>query len=115
METSNEVTGPEMDVIGMGGRFPGARGIDQLWENLRSGIESVSAITLEEWAGAINVHPAFVDRPALVKARPRIDGVDIFDAAFFGYTPREAQILDPQQRLFLECSWEALENAGYDT
>jgi len=112
---SNEVSGNEIAVIGMAGRFPGAMGVDQLWENLRNGVESVSPITIEEWAEEVSIHPSFLEGADLVKFRPRIEGADLFDAAFFGYTPREAQILDPQQRLFLECSWEALENAGYDS
>src|SRR6266702_6098741 len=115
MQPSSELTGTEIAVIGMAGKFPGANSVEELWENLRNGIESVSPIGLEEWAAEANVHPVFVDRPDLVRARPRIDGADLFDAAFFGYTPREAQILDPQQRLFLECCWQALENAGYDS
>jgi acyl transferase domain-containing protein len=107
--------GTAIAVIGMAGRFPGATGVDELWRNLRDGVESVSALSLERWAEEVAAHPVFLERPELVKFKPQVEGVDLFDAAFFGYTPREAQILDPQQRLFLECAWEALENAGYDT
>jgi len=102
-------------VIGMAGRFPGANSVDELWQNLRDGRDSVSKISLEEWAREVGVHPAFLDRPDLVPFRPRLEGVELFDAPFFGFAPAEAQILDPQQRLFLECAWEALENAGYDS
>jgi len=115
MQPVSERDGSEIAVVGMAGRFPGANGVDELWANLRNGVESVSRIPLEEWAAEIHAHPSFLERPDLVPWRPRIDGVDLFDAAFFGFTPREAQILDPQQRLFLECAWEALEDAGYDT
>lgn len=115
MQTRDEVSGSAIAVIGMAGRFPGANSVDELWENLRNGVESVSPITVEEWAEEVGVHPSFLERPELVKMRPRIDDADLFDASFFGYPPREAQILDPQQRLFLECSWQALENAGYDS
>jgi acyl transferase domain-containing protein/acyl carrier protein len=115
MPPASERNGSEIAVIGMAGRFPGANSVEELWDNLRRGVESVSPITLEEWAAETFVHPSFLDRPNLVPWRPRIDGVEMFDAAFFGYTPREAQILDPQQRLFLECAWEALEDAGYDS
>src|SRR2546428_12215811 len=115
MQPLNDVSGTEIAVVGMAGRFPGANTIDALWENLRNGVESVSAISIEQWAEEVAVHPSFLERPDVVKARPRIDGAELFDAAFFGYAPREAQILDPQQRLFLQCAWEALENAGYDS
>jgi acyl transferase domain-containing protein len=115
MQPSNRVGGTEIAVIGMAGRFPGARSVEELWEVLRKGQETVDRITTEEWSEEVGAHPAFLDRPELVKARPRIEGVELFDEAFFGYSPREAQILDPQQRLFLECAWEALENAGYDS
>src|SRR4029453_5430104 len=113
MPPVGEKDGSEIAVVGMAGRFPGANSVDELWENLRNGVESVSPISREGWAAEINVHPSFLDRPDLVPWRPRVEGVELFDAAFFGYTPREAQVLDPQQRLFLECAWEALENAGY--
>jgi acyl transferase domain-containing protein/acyl carrier protein len=115
MKPRDEVSNSAVAVIGMAGRFPGANSVAELWENLRNGVESVSPITLEEWAAELNVHPSFLEKPDQVPWRPRIDGVELFDASFFGYTPREAQILDPQQRLFLECSWEALESAGYDS
>jgi acyl transferase domain-containing protein/acyl carrier protein len=115
MKPSYRGSGTEIAVIGMAGRFPGANSVDALWDVLRNGEEKVDRISLEEWAKDANVHPSFLDRPDLVRARPRIEGADLFDAAFFGYPPREAQILDPQQRLFLECTWEALEDAGYDS
>jgi acyl transferase domain-containing protein len=102
-------------IVGMSGRFPGAGNVDQFWQNLLNGVESIAPIDDDEWAKAVGVHPAFLNDPSLVKARPKLEGVEMFDAGFFGFTPRAAQILDPQQRLFLECAWEALENAGYDT
>jgi acyl transferase domain-containing protein len=102
-------------IVGMSGRFPGANDVNQFWRNVRDGIESIAAIDDEEWGRAIKAHPAFLADPSLVRARPKLDGVDLFDASFFGLTPRAAQILDPQQRLFLECAWEAFESAGYDT
>jgi acyl transferase domain-containing protein len=115
MQPLNEGNNSEIAIIGMAGRFPGANNVDAFWEILRNGEETVSRITPEEWSKEVGAHTAFFDRPDLVMARPRIEGADLFDAAFFGYTPREAQILDPQQRVFLETSWEALENAGYDS
>ena len=115
MPPSNDATRTQIAVIGMAGRFPGAPNIHAFWDVLRDGRETVDGITLEEWARELDCHPTFLDDPHLVKMRPRIEGVDFFDAAFYGYSPRDAQILDPQQRLFLECCWEALENAGYDS
>src|SRR5262245_55551046 len=115
MKSAHEDNDAVIAVIGMAGRFPGANSVDALWDVLREGRETVARISLEEWAEEVNVHPSFLDRPEFVKARPRIDGAELFDAAFFGYTPRDAEVLDPQQRLFLECAWEALENAGYDS
>jgi amino acid adenylation domain-containing protein len=100
-------------VVGMAGRFPGAASVDAFWRNLREGIESVTFFADEELLAA-GVEPALLADPNYVKARAILDGVELFDAAFFGYTPREAAILDPQQRLFLEVAWAALENAGYE-
>jgi len=100
-------------VIGLAGRFPGARDLEDFWEKVRGGSELISFFSEEELTEA-GVEPGLLARPGYVRAKAMLDGVDLFDAGFFGYTPREAEILDPQQRLFLEAAWEALENAGYD-
>ncbi|HEX9670007.1 MAG TPA: amino acid adenylation domain-containing protein, partial [Thermoanaerobaculia bacterium] len=102
----------EIAVVGMAGRFPGAPDLERFWQNLRGGVESIRVFSDEELVAA-GLDPAFLADPRLVKARGALDGADLFDAAFFDYPPREAQLLDPQQRLFLECAWEALEDAGY--
>jgi acyl transferase domain-containing protein/acyl carrier protein len=102
-------------VVGMAGRFPGAPSVEDLWQNLVNGVESVSELDPLKWAETAGVHPALLDRPDLVKMKPTLADEFLFDAGFFGYTPREAQVLDPQQRIFLECAWEALESAGYDS
>ena len=101
-------------VIGMSCRFPGASNPAEFWENLKNGIESISLFSDEE-ALAAGTDRATINHPSFVRAGGILDGIDLFDAPFFGFTPREAEILDPQQRLFLECSWEALEDAGHDT
>ena len=113
MSQTNEPTGLEIAVVGMAGRFPGAHGVDALWANLRAGVESIRRFTDEELIAAGVPEPLLTD-PAYVPARGALAEVDLFDAAFFGLTPREAQVTDPQQRLFLEVAWEALEDAGYD-
>jgi acyl transferase domain-containing protein len=113
MSQTNEPTGLEIAVVGMAGRFPGAPGVDDLWAGLRAGVESIRRFTDEELAAA-GVPESLRTNPAYVPARGALDEVDLFDAAFFGFTPREAQVTDPQQRLFLEVAWEALEHAGYD-
>jgi acyl transferase domain-containing protein len=100
-------------IIGMTGRFPGARNLDQFWRNLRDGVESVSFFTHEELA-AEGVDRSLLSEPAYVGANAVLDDVEMFDASFFGFTPREAEITDPQHRLFLECAWELLETAGYE-
>ncbi len=92
-------------IVGWAGRFPGARDVDGLWRNLRDGVESISFFE----AGWTPPEGGFYRVPA----HGLLEGADLFDAAFFGYSPREAELMDPQQRLFLECAWEALENAGY--
>ncbi|HSS48312.1 MAG TPA: type I polyketide synthase, partial [Thermoanaerobaculia bacterium] len=98
----------------MAGRFPGADNVQRFWENLRTGVESIRPLADEELA-ASGVPPALTARADYVRAGAILEGEDLFDAAFFGFTPREADLLDPQQRLFLECAWEALEDAGYDS
>jgi acyl transferase domain-containing protein len=101
-------------IIGMTGRFPGAANVEDFWQLLRSGTEAVSFFSDEELLAA-GVSPAHVNNPHYVKAKAVLENADLFDAAFFGFNPREAEVLNPQHRLFLECAWEALENAGYDS
>jgi acyl transferase domain-containing protein len=104
---------PAIAVIGMAGRFPGAASVGELWENLRRGVESISFASREELAAA-GVDPALLADPRHVPAAGVLEVADRFDAALFGIPPREAELLDPQHRVFLECAWEALEDAGYD-
>src|SRR3954462_12803348 len=101
-------------IIGMSGRFPGARDLDAFWANLRGGVESLDTFTDAELAAA-GVDRALSSRAGWVRRGTVLEDADFFDASFFGYSPREAQIIDPQQRVFLETAWEALENAGYVT
>ena len=103
----------DIAVIGMSGRFPGARSVDELWACLRDGVEAVTFFSDEELLAA-GVSPELVRDPDYVKASARLQDIEWFDAALFGYTPREAELMDPQHRLFLECAYEALEDAGYD-
>jgi len=110
---SNQLDGTEIAIIGMAGRFPGARNIQEFWRNLRDGVEGISFFSgpqLEQ-AGA---NPALIHEPNYVKAAALIEDAYGFDASFFGYNPREAELMDPQHRVLLETAWEALENAGYD-
>jgi phthiocerol/phenolphthiocerol synthesis type-I polyketide synthase E len=100
-------------IIGMSGRFPGAYSPDELWRNLRDGVESLTTFT-DEQLSAAGEDPALLNSLTYVKAGMVLSGVDLFDADFFGFTPREAEITNPEHRIFLECAWEALENAGYD-
>ena len=111
--TSAETFKTEIAIIGMAGRFPGAQNIEAFWQNLRDGKESISTFSREDLIAA-GVSPTLVDDPNYVRRRGVLAGFDEFAAPFFGFTPREAELTDPQQRLTLECAWEALEQAGYD-
>lgn len=104
---------PDIAVIGMACRCPGARDVEQLWSNLAAGVESISRLSDADRRDA-GVDRAAWNSPGYVRAAPLLEGYDQFDAPFFGYSPREAALLDPQQRIFLECAWTALEHAGYD-
>lgn len=106
-------TGLEVAVIGMSGRFPGAKNKAEFWQNLCNGVESVVFLSDYDLQAA-GVPAEIFKRPDYIKAAAILEGEDLFDASFFGYTPREADIMDPQQRIFLEVAWEALEDAGYD-
>ncbi|HEY0607520.1 MAG TPA: type I polyketide synthase, partial [Herpetosiphonaceae bacterium] len=110
---NGQETGLEIAVVGMAGRFPGARSIEAFWENLCAGVESITFFSEEELL-AEGVDAATQALPHYVKARGVLDDVEWFDAPFFDISHREAEVLDPQHRLFLETSWEALEHAGYD-
>jgi phthiocerol/phenolphthiocerol synthesis type-I polyketide synthase E len=100
-------------IIGMRGRFPGANDLDAYWQNLAGGVESIAILSPEEMrASGIPDHVARL--PGYVNASPVLDNVDQFDAEFFGFSARDATLTDPQQRLFIETAWEALEDAGYD-
>ncbi|HEX9187313.1 MAG TPA: beta-ketoacyl synthase N-terminal-like domain-containing protein, partial [Vicinamibacteria bacterium] len=105
--------GSEIAIVGMAGRFPGAPDLDGFWRNLREGRESIRFFSREELERA-GEDPVRLDDPQYVPARPVLEGVELFDAAFFGMSPREAAVLNPQHRLFLECAWHALEDAAYD-
>jgi len=105
-------SGIEIAVIGMAGRFPGARDLEQFWRNLCDGVESIRFFSDEELR-AKGVAAEILADPNYVKAEAVLDDIEMFDALFFGFTPREASLIDPQHRLFLEHAWEALENAGY--
>ncbi|WP_280190118.1 beta-ketoacyl synthase N-terminal-like domain-containing protein [Delftia sp. PS-11] len=106
-------SGVEIAIIGMAGRFPGADGVEMFWRNIREGREAVADFS-DEALRSQGTAAALLGDPACVKSGVVFEGMDGFDAGFFGYTPREASQIDPQQRIFLESAWQALENAGYD-
>jgi acyl transferase domain-containing protein/acyl carrier protein len=108
----NKPTGLEIAVIGMAGRFPGAKNIAEFWDNLRNGVESLSF----PWGEELERVPRQMrENPNYVNAKGgMLENKEYFDAVFFDYTPMEAEIMDPQVRLFHECVWEALEDAGYN-
>ena len=110
----NNETGLEIAIIGMAARFPGAASIEEFWNNLLDGKESVRFFTKEELREA-GVDDELLNDPAYVPAAAIVEGIDLFDSALFNYTHREAEIMDPQTRMFHQCAWEALEDAGYNT
>jgi amino acid adenylation domain-containing protein len=113
MTARREPTGTEIAIVGMAGRFPGARDLGELWRSLRDGLEAVRFPEAEELL-ARGLDPARLADPTWVKAVSQMDGYDCFDDLFFGVNPREAELMDPQHRVLLECAWEALESAGYE-
>ncbi|WP_373515050.1 beta-ketoacyl synthase N-terminal-like domain-containing protein, partial [Persicitalea sp.] len=101
----------DVAVIGMGGRFPGANTIDELWEVLKEGQETIQFFNFDDLDASIP--DGTKSDASYVKARGIIKGIHEFDAAFFGLTPKLAEVMDPQQRIFLEIAWEVLEETGY--
>jgi acyl transferase domain-containing protein len=102
----------QIAIIGAAGRFPDAADLRAFWRNLEAGLESLVTFTDEELR-AQGVDSGTLSNPNFVKKGTLLEGADLFDASFFGINPREAEIMDPQHRLLLECAWEALEDAGY--
>ncbi len=104
----------DIAIIGMAGRFPGAKDVQEFWENLKNGVESVVSFTADELR-ASGVDPDVISSADYVKAGAPLDQAEYFDAEFFGFQPKEAELTDPQHRIFLECAWSALEDAGYNS
>jgi acyl transferase domain-containing protein len=100
-------------IIGMAGRFPQSPNLERFWKNLCQGFEGVSFFSDEELEQA-GISPDLLRNPNYVRAKGFLEHADLFDAGFFGFSPREAELTDPQIRLFLECAWEVLESAGWD-
>jgi acyl transferase domain-containing protein len=99
-------------IVGMAGRFPGARNLAEFWRNLHDGVEAIRDRTDAELLAA-GVTAEELTNPDYVKRAAILDDVPMFDASFFGFSPRDASIMDPQHRHFLECAWEALEDAAH--
>ncbi len=115
MEKPNSLdfAGSDIAIVGMSGRFPGAEDLGAFWRNLKDGVEAISFFSDEELVSS-GIDPALLRDPNYVRASGVLSDIELFDAFFFGYSPGEAAMMDPQHRLFLECAWQALENAGYD-
>ena len=111
-EPSSQDLGNAIAIIGMSGRWPRARNVAEFWRNVRDGVACISQFSTDELEVADAA--ARAAQPRYVKARSVLEKADEFDAGFFGILPKEAELMDPQQRVFLECCWEALEDAGYD-
>ncbi len=113
VHNTNEFNDSEIAIIAVAGRFPGAKDIESFWQNLRDGVESISWLTNEELINS-GVSLDLLNNPNYVKASGILSDIELFDANFFAYSAKEAELIDPQQRLFLELAWEATEKAGYD-
>lgn len=113
MPRLDDVNEDGIAIVGMSGRFPGAQSVDELWQNLLDGVESIDRLSDEELRRA-GVSEDDLRDPLYVKAAPRIEAADMFDPSYFGYSRREAELIDPQHRIFLECAVHALEDSGHD-
>ncbi len=113
-ENMNNINENAVAVIGIACRFPGANNSDEFWNNLKNGVEAISFFSEEEVIKS-GVSEQIAKDPTLIKAFGVLDNSDKFDAEFFGLSPREAELIDPQSRLFLECAYEALEDSAYDS
>lgn len=111
MYETDQVSPNDIAIVGMALRVPGARNVREFWENLRGGVESIRDLTEEELLAA-GESAARMHLPNYVRRTSELPGMEMFDADFFGLSPKEAAIMDPQHRHFLECAWEAMEDAG---
>ncbi len=112
-KNNDELNNSEIAIIAVSGRFPGAKDLESFWCNLRDGVESISWFTDEELI-ASGVSLDLLNKSNYIKASAVISDIELFDANFFAYSAKEAELIDPQQRLFLELAWESVEKAGYD-
>jgi len=113
---SGEASREEQDgiaIIGIAARMPGAPDVDSFWRNLCAGVESISGFSEAELIQS-GQDLTSIRHPDFVAAKGILEDVDLFDANFFGIAPREAELMDPQHRLMMECAWEAMEHAGHD-
>src|SRR5690606_18332522 len=111
IESSDQYSPNDIAIIGMTLRVPGAKNTGEFWSNLRAGVESIRDLTEEELLAA-GESPSRIHHPNYVRRTSELPEMEMFDADFFGLSPKEAAIMDPQHRHFLECAWEALEDAG---
>ena len=113
VHNNNQFNGSEIAIIAIAGKFPGTKDMESFWQNLRDGVEFISWLTDEELIKS-GVSLDLLNNPNYVKSSAVLSDIELFDANFFGYSAKEAELIDPQQRLFLELAWEATEKAGYD-
>ena len=111
-DSEPEVNENDIAIVGMAMRVPGANTPRKFWENVRDGVESVRQLSEEELIEA-GESPEALRHPDYVRATGTLDDMEMFDGEFFGFSPKESAILDPQHRHFTECCWEALEDAGH--
>jgi acyl transferase domain-containing protein len=105
-------SGEDIAIVGMAVNVPGAEGVDAYWANLRDGVESIRHLSEQDLLEA-GESPENIARKNYVPAAAVLDGYDTFDAEFFGFSPKDAAILDPQHRKFLEVAWQSMEQAGH--
>lgn len=112
--TQRKVTETDIAIVGVAGRYPGARDLDDFWDVLREGTDCVAEVPQERW-NAEDYYSADPRSPGRTNSKwgGFLSDIDKFDAPFFSISPREAEMMDPQQRLFLQEAWTALEEAGY--
>ncbi|WP_245450586.1 type I polyketide synthase [Neorhizobium sp. SOG26] len=111
LEGANQLCASDVAIVGMALRVPGARNVTEFWKNLCDGVESIRTFSVEELLAA-GEEPERIHHPNYVPRGADLPDMEMFDAEFFGLNPREAAIMDPQHRQFLECAWEAMEDAG---